>query len=283
MSQFGRLDEVFSSSLYQQFTHTLFTKSEIMSREVLGRYLDEFAIPGLLLTFLYVLASKIITATGLIGTGLAILELKHISTKIQPVVKMIMITIGSIALISMGLIIIKVFVLSSRYVVSLAWILLIFASFYLTSLSLSSSKKVRIIFIVICIILGLCFIKNILPKREGYNYMQNAVTWLKIKNTTNTSVFYDDTRMIYYSKSPFIGKWSNSWQTTLSAIEKGTIKNYDFLLVSHSKKHSSQLNIIKENLPEYLEINRFNNYKAKKFIVIYARKKQTVENHKLDN
>lgn len=277
MSQFGRLDEVFSSSLYQQFTQIFFAKSEIMSQQVLGKYLNEFAIPGLLLTFIYVIGSKIITATGLIGTGLAIFSLKCSSIKIQPVVKLVMIAVGSIALISMALIIIKVFVLSSRYVVSLAWILLIFASFYLTSLSLSSSKKVRITFIILCVLLGLGFIKNILLKREGYNYTQNAVAWVKTKNTANLPVFYDETRMVYYSNSPFTGKWDNRWKITLSAIKEGTIKGHAFLLISHSKKYSNRLNIIKEKLPEYIEVKRFNNYKAKKFVVIYAQNKQITE------
>ncbi|MFW5431483.1 MAG: hypothetical protein ACKE5M_06015 [Methylophilaceae bacterium] len=271
LSQFGRLNEVFTSNLYQEFTQKLLTQADIMSNQVLGKYLEEFAIPGLLLTFLCVMGSKIITATGLIGTSLAMLGLRRSPIKIHPKVKLVLAAASIIALISMALIIIKVFVLSSRYVVELAWLLLIFASFYLTSLSLNTNKKPRIIFLILCLVLSLGVIKNVLPKRDGYNYQQDAVRWVKVYNKGNKPVFYDDSRMIYYAKSKFSRKWDDNWKVALSAINQKTLTKNKFLLLSHSKKHMNRLTFIRNKLPGYKEIKRFNNYRAKKFIVIYQK------------
>jgi len=271
MSNFGRLDEVFTSNLYQQYTQKLLTQADIMSNQVLGHYLREFAIPGLLLTFLYVICSKVITATGLIGTGLSLFELKNKSGEITPVVKRVCMIVCIITITSMALIIIKVFVLSSRYAVSLAWMLLIFASFYLSALSLKQSKKIRIIFLIICIILSLGLIKNISPKLDGYNYQQEAVKWIQFYNKYNNPVFYDDTRMIYYAKSKFNGKWDDNWKITLSAINQKTILENEFLLISHSKKNMERLSYIEEKLPNYREIKRFNNRNSSKFIIIYQK------------
>lgn len=272
ISSFGRLDEVFTSSLYEQFTQKLFTQADIMSTEVLGTYLEEFAIPGLLITFVYVIGSKTLTSTGLVGVGLAFLGFKNNDKEMSLPVKSILFIVGCIALFSAGLIIIKVFVLSSRYVIALAWILLIFASFYLASLSKSLSKVKRITVMTLILILSLSVIKNILPKREGYNYAQNAVKWAKFHNIERSPIFYDDVRMVYYAGAPFKKKWDDNWDATLSAISDGEIQKHALLLITHSKKNSHRLEVMKAKLPNYVEIKRFSNAKSKKFIVVYARK-----------
>jgi hypothetical protein len=269
ITHFGRLNEVFTTNLFYEFTNKFITQSRVMSEQVLGGYLDEFAVPGLLLTFLYVIGSKVLTATGIIGTCLAIFSIKNISSTIDQNVRRVLITCAAIAIIIMVLIIIKVFILSSRYAVAFAWILLIFASFSLTWISFSKNNKTRLVFILICLILSLSFIKNILPKREGYNYMLNAVQWLKLNNKTNATVFYDDQRMIYYAGEKFKRSTDDKWNPVLNAINDESIKNYQYLALTHSNKHSERITYIKENLHDFKEVKRFNNYKSKKFIVIY--------------
>ncbi len=271
MAQFGRLQEVFTINLYQELSQKLLFQADIMSTQVLGDSLEEFAIPGLLLTFLYAMGAKIITATGLIGTGLAAFYFKYSPTSMQPAIRKVLLAIGIIAFITMALIITKVFVLSSRYVVALAWILLIFAAFYLAELSSNNRKKHRYVFIALCLLLCLGFIKNILPKQAGYNYRQEAVAWVKSHNDDGKPVFYDETRMIYYSNQAFTGTSGNTWQITSSAIKNKSIHNNKFLVISYSKKHSERFKYINENLPEFIEIKRFSNRKRKKHIVIYER------------
>jgi hypothetical protein len=279
MAQFGRLQEIFTLNLYQEFTQQIFTKADIMSNQVLGKYLEEFAIPGLLLTFLYVMGSKIITATGLIGSGLAALGLKHqclkqVSPTMQPAVSRILIAISVVALISMALIITKVFVLSSRYVVALAWVLFIFAAFYLAALSSSQHKKTHIYFIIICLLLCLGLIKNILPKRAGYNYQQEAVAWLKKNNLENQPVFYNDSRSRYYAKEAFDESYEKDW---LIITQDPSIQEYNFLVIKVGRPHLEQKEKLIDGLPKHRLIKEFKNTKDSKRMLIFS------TNHKPPN
>ncbi len=269
MAQFGRLNEVFNTSLYHEFTKLFFAKAEKMSNLVLGSYLEEFAIPGLLLTFIYVIGSKILTAAGWIGTGLALIGFKHSSKKMPPIARSVLLTTSAIALFIMALIIIKVFVLSSRYVVALAFIMLIFASFQLTELSSNTHKKQRALFIIIFIILCLSFVKNILPKRNGYNYQQDAVAWIKSHNKQNQSVFYDDSRMRYYAAQPFEGTGVPNFIELKTKYDNNSIHNYHYLVINSAKAHKESEHFISSQLPNFSEIKRISSYKEKKQIVIY--------------
>lgn len=271
IASFGRLDEVFTTNLFDEFTKKLLKQADIMSKDVLGGYLEEFAIPGLLLTFLYVMGSKILTAAGLVGTALAFFGIKNTSNRMPPKVRQVLLVSSAIAFVVMYLIITKVFILSSRYVVALAWILLIFASSQLAYLSTNLDKRLRNLLVAICVVLSLCLVKNILPKRAGYNYMQDAVTWLKTENKSKALVFYEDTRMIYYAKASYKGNWDDNWLVTLRAIKNNSIRNHEYLAITHSTKNPERLDYINQYLPEYIEIRRFNNYRANKFVVIYKR------------
>lgn len=271
MSSFGRLSEIFSTTIYQQFTQKLFLQAGIMSSQVLGSYLEEFAIPGLLLTFAYVISSKILTSTGLIGTALAFYYFKKTPQNIHTGVKNVLLITGCIALLTAALIITKVFVLSSRYVIAFAWILLIFASFYLTTLSFRSHKKLRMVFLVLCIMLGLGLIKNILPKRAGYNYSQDAVAWVKAINKGNEPVFYNQAKMRYYANQEFIGSWANNRQVLATAIDSQSIDQYSYLLIYSSQKNVHEVRLITDKIPQFKLIKTFKNYKQKKLVLIFKK------------
>ena len=101
--------------------------------------------------------------------------------------------------------------------------------------------------------------------------MQDAVAWLSIENKSKAPVFYEDTRMIYYAKTTYKGNWDDNWSVTLNAIKNDSIRNHQYLAITHSKKNPERLEYINRHLPEYTEIKRFNNYRAKKFIVIYKK------------
>lgn len=266
ISNFGRLQEVFSSNLYHELTQKLFTQADIMSSQVLGTYLEEFAVPGLLLTFIYVIGSKILTSTGIIGTLLAFFSFKKTPQHINASIRSILLLVGGIALFTAALITIKVFVLSSRYIIALTWILLIFASFYLAALSLNNTKKVRVIFLALCLILCLGVIKNILPKKDGYNYMQDATLWVKSHNK-NASIFYENSRLRYYAKEPFIG----AGVYDLENINSNNAQQYDYLVLTFGKRDQNKQEMMSQLLPTYKEIKRFYTRKKTKYCAIYQK------------
>ncbi len=275
----GRLNEIFTTNLYDQLTEKLFAQSDIMGTAVLGRYLDEFALPGILLTFIYVLIVKTIYATGYVNAGLAVLTIQSKPALLDDKVAKILNIAAVIALINMALIITKVFVLSGRYVIALSLILMIFAAFYLGALfkhlrtSSRNNKKMKWLVITLIAFMSVSLVKNILPKRDGYNYVQDAVAWLNTKNTSNAPVFYDDTRARYYAGAPFVGNtWIENWVVLRTAIENGSIDQYEFLLINHSNKHKDRELLLTKDIPQYVPIKRFNDANHKKSIVIYQKK-----------
>jgi len=109
-------------------------------------------------------------------------------------------------------------------------------------------------------------IKNVLPKRDGYNYMQDAAAWVKKYNKENKSVFYDETRVRYYLNEPFIKNQKFNWVAVSSAVEDNSIKKYDILMISYSKEQPDHEVYIAKNLVEYKELARFNQTNKKNLL-----------------
>jgi hypothetical protein len=275
MKNFGRLQEVFTLNLYDELTRKLFKHAAIMSGDVLGKYLEEYAVQGLLLTFIYVMIVKAISTTGLVNFVMAMFAIKNRAALLESKTFQVLLAVAIISVMNMALIITKVFVLSSRYVVSLAFILMILAAFQFASILMCNNqvhkKKSNWLAIVLIVFMLLSLIKNILPKAEGYNYMQDAADWVQANNMDKKPVFADESRVRYYLSSTFVRNNGENWKVVKKAIENKEILNYEYLLISHSDKRPEHEKIIAEQLPQFREVQRFNAVKAKKSIVIYQK------------
>lgn len=275
IANFGRLKEVFSTNLWHELTQNLVARAQVMSTEVLGQYLDEFAIQGLLLTFIFVIIVKIISAAGLINVVLATLTVNRRHIPINQSAQYVLTAAAIISLINMSLIITKVFVLSTRYVVGLGFIVMIFASFYLAYLinqsqtsTIKPTKKWLIYAILIFMVLS--GIKNVLPKRDGYNYMQEAVAWAHHNKIDSSNTFYNDSRLRHYANAKFIGTWNNNDLRLLTAINNNELSDYQFLMLAYSDtKEASEL--INNGSIQFKQIKRFNNNNKRKIVTVYQR------------
>lgn len=271
MSHFGRLQEVFDANFYSSLTEKLFEQADIMAKEVLDRYLDEFAVEGILITFALILVSKSIVATGYIPTILAYFGIKDSNSAISPLARRILFLLLLIGMTTAGLIIIKRFVLSKRYLVTLVWVLLIFASFQIAKLSKQNNSKSRFLLIVISICMMLGVIKNILPKRDGYNYEQEAVTWLNAKRPAPQTVFYHNSRLRYYAHADFKA-FGDFWDAFAARVEARQALPYDYLVINISKRDQEKLTFLADKLPEFQEIKRFYAPAQKKYCAVYHKK-----------
>lgn len=277
MKDFGRLQEVFTTNIHEELTHQFFEKAKIMSGAVLGKYLEEFAVQGLLLTFAYVVIEKTISATGLFNVLLAGFNIKKNNSWMESKAYSALCFAVVISLINMAFIITRSFVLSGRYVIALSWILIIFAAFTFAQFMKKiinenenkASLKAGCYALIILMLLG--SIKNIFPKSVGYNYMQDSVIWLKNYNKYNLPVFYGDPRLRYYAGEPFIGLYGKN-EGLLSTLSKTkSTDQAEFLLISHSTKDPDRSRHLEESLTQYHEINRFNGVRNRKAIVIYKK------------
>lgn len=270
----GRLNEVFTNELWQQFTQHLTEKSRIMSSQVLGEYLGEFAVQGLLMTFIYALIVKTISATGLFNVILSGLAIKKNKQLFQVDAFKVLGATAIIALLNMALIITKVFVLSGRYVLALSFILMIFAAFYFAELLFSHHQNKKLNWLTIVLVLFMLggALKIVLPKKHGYNYMQEAVAWVQENNKENKPVFYDQARMRYYGNEPFIGVFNGHLDYLKSNIENKEIYQYHYLLIESPTKKHSVIPMMQEKLPEYSLLKRFKDYTGRKCVLIYVKR-----------
>ena len=273
IKSFGRLQEVFSMNIWSVFTQNLMQKSTIMSEQVLGKYLEEYAVVGLLLTFTYVIIIKNITTLGLINLVLLGAHVKNKLNQINSDVKRVLLATCIISLINMSLIITKVFVLSSRYVVAFTFILLVGSALYLGHLfkkfTLRKKRGITIVIWFVIIISGLSLFKNLLTKESGYHYTQDAIEWVN-NNFVSNHIFYEDSKMRYYAEAPFIG----TGMYDLSTINNtnNTNKHFDLLVLNFGKHDQEKRKMIQQLLPEYKEIKRFYARKHKKYCAIYQKK-----------
>ena len=277
----GRLNEVFNVDIINQLFHLFIQKSRIMSSQVLGDYLEEFAVPGLILTFIYVMFLKAISATGFINVVLAVFAIKAKPSLFDNQAYKALCAAAFIATVNMALIITKVFVLSGRYVLALSFILMVFAAFYLAYLfkyldddylkinNITRKKKWLVMALLMLMTLGI--IKNILPKHNGYNYMQNAVSWVKNDNVDNKPIFYDDTRARYYAGERFVGTWADNWSRVSEAIGNKSILQHDYLIINLSSKHPEQQAWLNAHLSQFEVSKTFYDAKKKKYTIVYKK------------
>ncbi len=173
-----------------------------------------------------------------------------------------------IALVNMALIITKVFVLTGRYVLALSFILMVFSTFYFAELLFNKHQNKKVKWLVIALVLLMLggAVKNLLPKQQGYHYEQEAVTWLIKYNNENKSVFYQDARLRYYAKAPFIGGGEYSLNS-----DSSNNHSYAFLVINDENKALLNQANIAANSSQYYPIKTFYAAKAKKSITVYER------------
>jgi hypothetical protein len=114
-------------------------------------------------------------------------------------------------------------------------------------------------------------IKNVWPKAEGYNYMQDAVAWVKANNPNHDPVFYNEPRLRFYAGEEFIGAWPDNWQLVQEQIQSNEINGYKFLLITYSSKHLVKIQTLKLQLPNYFLTKEISNSKGKQGILIFRK------------
>lgn len=278
VSHLGRLQEIFTTSLLEELTHRLIVRADIMADKVLGNYLDDFAVEGLILTFLFIMLAKTISSAGWITVGLAAYAGRLRQRLIDHDTWKILAAVMIIALADMFLIILKVFVLSGRYVVPLTLMLTVLAAFGLRQLagqlgSTDRSRRYKWLVTGLLVILALGMVKNVLPKREGYHYELEAVAWLKQHNSQDLPTYYETPRLRHYAGEEFIGLGPDlNWSHLQALIEKNQLQDYEYVLVSTNKDDPERDAFLEERLQSHVKVAEFKAVKGKKAILIYQRR-----------
>ena len=276
MSSFGRIQEVFS--LFSQNSTGILSvfnaKSDLLGSAVLGSFIDEYAALSLGVTLLLIVVIKCAMTAGLLPLILGIFYFKGLAPNsvMQADTKKIFFWVALLAILNAIVIIFRSYVLSGRYVIAFGFILLIFAAFYSADLWLASNNNrlKKRVFMICIIIMSLCFIKNIWPKSDGYNFEQDAVRYAQTLQSDPAKVFYVSPRARYYAGAAFDGRGYEYWPFIMRAIENKTIQNYDILVLNMSKD-PDKIQKLSLALPTFTLKKVFFDTKKRKSVMIFVR------------
>ncbi len=277
LSHFGRIKEVVY--LASDITHSFNVKAALMGT-VLGNYFEDYGWITLVAGLLSILILKIVNLIS--WPVIAVYALNRTSKDslaLEADIRIIFYSVIAIAIINACASLARVFVLSNRYIVVIGFIALIFAAFCLAPLITSlrnntiNSPWKKWLTIILILIFSASFIKNILPKKAGYTFEKDAVTYLKQKNISNDKIFFVTDKSIFYAGANFNGRHSDLWQLTLDAIKDGSIYRYDYLMLySGTDENPLELQkVITEQLSQYQLEKEFYGVNKKKKIMLYVK------------
>ncbi len=282
-ADFGRLQEVWAltdqglHNIARQFSE----KSVSMGKLVLGPLLDDYGSIGLAMALIGIVLMKTINTAGWVSIGLIALGPKDKKVQIKPDAQLIFTFVIGLALLNMVTILLRSYVLSSRYIIALGFILLIFSSFPFAAL-FNSAKADSVkpaarspkkwLLVIVIIMLSLSFLKNTAPKGQHYTYEKEAVEWVKQNAPEGSSIFYVSPRARYYAGMPYVGRGYDYWEFTLKAIADGTIQNYDYLVINMNDQYPEREKQLKEILVNHELIKEFAGFKSRKKVMVFAKK-----------
>lgn len=278
LSHFGRIKEVIS--LVSDVTQAFNVKAAMMGN-VLGNYFQDYGFITLVAGLLSILLLKIVSLVSWPVIALfAMNRTSKDSLALEKDTRIIFYSVIVIAIINACASLARVFVLSNRYIVVIGFIALIFAAFCLAPLIINlrnntiNSPWKKWLTIILILIFSASFVKNILPKKAGYTFEKDAVTYLKQKNISNDKIFFVTDKSIFYAGANFNGRHSDLWQLTLDAIKDGSIYRYDYLMLySGTDENPLELQkVITEQLSQYQLEKEFYGVNKKKKIMLYVKR-----------
>lgn len=279
IEKLGRLQEIVSSwsDIQANFNYTISIKVQALATSVLGEPLQGYAWMSLILSLIAIASIKSISVAGWLPVLLIVSYYNNVKQNMAEDVRLILYATALLAFINAMLIIFKVNILPSRYVIIFGFVMLIFAAFSLSDVlkkwQLKSSQWDKIILFIAMVIIGFSLITNVLPKKPGYNYEQDAVAYLKQHGIKNNQVFFVTPRARYYAEAPYAGRGYDYWEYTKQAIENGSILDHQYLMIPLKKNLEAvdKEHFIREKLPQYQIVKTFYSERNKKKVVIYKR------------
>lgn len=263
------------------FSVEITAKAQAMATAVLGEPLAGFAWLGLTLTLISIAVFKCMTVAGITPLLLTALYYKRTKLSMAHDVHRIILAVALIAFANAIMIIVQVSILSNRYVIFFGLMLLVLATFSARALyerwQLKQLSKIETLVAILALALvALGSVLNCLPKDAGYNYEQQAVSYIKTDQTKspgNSKVFYSSPRTRYYGGDEYIGRGFDHWDFTQQAINDGTIYQYEYLAINLNVNDQSadREKILAEKLPQYVLVKTFYGYKKKKRVLVYKK------------
>ena len=228
-----RLNEV-----WEQLNTGLETRAQLMGDQVLGHWLDHYALSGLWAALLWIVFYKVVNTLSPLYSLLFLFRPLHAhfipSAGIMPVIIWL-------AVLNLGILLVELltrFILSGRFVMPLALTLMLIVPFLLQAIysrwqagSLRGWQRWLGVPVVIVALLFMTVDGFHSTGRGTHEYLRDAGNWLRQRVTSDTRLFSNNSRISYYSGQDI--KWdkrANRRQTS-RLLKNGSWHQYDYIAI----------------------------------------------------
>lgn len=224
----------------QQISQGLSAKADTYADHVLGKYLNDVAMPGLLLTLAYALLSKVATSAGWLQLALAVYARLRIG-KPFPQYHAILCWVVVLSLLTAIVIITSVFLLPKRYLLSLAMIIVLYAAQGAAKLYEDWQREPRPAAIrwrshiaVVALVLTYAVVLN--PANPKDTFEMDAARWVVQHTEPGSRIYYDDGRLDYYVSGNSVSREIAEWGEIEKLFSTNRIADFDYVLVHVPRK-----------------------------------------------
>jgi hypothetical protein len=239
----GRLGDPlkFALGAYQQVFYGLNDKAHIFAKEILGKFLADYALTGILLTLFFVILKNVALSAGWIQLVLSGYFFKCANSYLRPKHATILAWLLAIGVVNATFVTLSVFVLTKRYVLPVGMLITAYAAFGLAALYSASKKgKRNIVFLLTILLLVLQF--GLVVKLSKKDFEIEAVRWVLSNTPANSRIYYDSSKLQYYSgqtNGPFYRR-NTSAEDLKQLVLTEKLRDYDYLLAHVGKDNLGQ-------------------------------------------
>lgn len=274
----GRLPEMIGrlQDSYYQITVGLHEKARIFGSEVLRSPLAGFAMLGLCATLAIVVVAKVIGASGWLSIFLLAFDRKNSVPAPSKDARIVMLSAAAINLLNLLVILLSVFLLSGRYALGLAFIILFFAAFRLQEFyetwlkRRQQSRLIRWVFPLFALLLLVSLLNNLIVTNPTRNYEQDAVAWAKQQAPQNARFYYETARLRYYANAPWAGL-EDDWRNNAPQLAHDPQQYYDYLLLSIGRDEAEELSRLTEEFPQFVMLKEFKSKRGDRVVVLKSK------------
>lgn len=236
----GRLFEPVQrlGDVWEQLNTGLQARAQVMGEQVLGNWLDQYALSGLWAVLLLIIFLKVVNTLSPLYS-LLLVSGKFRSRFIPPAG--VMPVIVWLVLLNLGILLVELltlFILSGRFAVPLALTLMLVVPFILEAIyshwkagDLRGWQRWLGLPVALALLLFMTLDGLYSTDRGMHDYLRDAGLWLQARVTQDSRVFSNDTRVSYYSGQDSNRGKQVSRERTIRMLSQGSWRQYDFIAI----------------------------------------------------
>lgn len=269
ISQLGRLQEIIyliQRGLIERLQF-IQDKGSLLGKHILGQHLDNYGDFAIWSVLILIAISKTVKVAGW-PVFLIIIAGKKAWKNIHHQARYLFGTHLMLGFMTSLLIIMNTFVLSSRYVIASGIVMLVIAAFCVEYLYIKASRWGK------CGLLLIFFSMLLLNLHDSgkVDLDRLAVNYLTSINRQHKAVLYDTENARFYAQQPFMDRIPSATLIE-SLLTKGTINNYNYLMISVSASDPEYEKSVQESLKaDFVHIHTLYGWRKKNKVLIYQKR-----------